>query len=387
MKGISNNPTTYISIPTTLILLFFLLFTFLSIDSQSQNLVNKIVIDAGHGGKDPGAVGKSSKEKDIVLAVALKTGKLIEANLEKTEVIYTRKSDVFIPLNTRATIANTSKADLFVSIHCNSNTNSLPKGSETYVMGMHKSEDNLQVAMLENSAILLEDDYKVNYEGFDPSSTENHIIFNFFQNSFQTQNIEIATAVQSELKQKTILGNRGVKQAGFWVLYKTAMPGILIELGFLSNAEEEAYLKTESGQEQMANAIFSAIQAYKNKHDNLELQKAGIKTKTIQKPKIAETTPPIGTEASPNKVSYRIQFLSLPTEQKLTGNKYAELPKIQSYFYQGAYRYTCGDFSLYTDAVALQNQVRKLGFTDAFVVAFFKDTRISVAEARKQSGQ
>ncbi|MFH1000850.1 MAG: N-acetylmuramoyl-L-alanine amidase [Bacteroidota bacterium] len=224
-----------------------LLLALYSTDIQSQNLVDIVVIDAGHGGKDPGALGRSSREKDIVLSVALKAGELITNNLKGVKVVYTRKTDVFIPLNTRAQIANNNKADLFISIHCNSNTSSQPKGAETYVMGMHKSEENLQVAMLENSAILLEDDYKTNYEGFDPSSIESHIIFNFFQNSFQSQNLDIASELQSEFKQNTAVVDRGVKEAGFWVLYKTAMPGILIELGFLSNSVDEAYLKSEKG--------------------------------------------------------------------------------------------------------------------------------------------
>jgi len=270
--------------------LFFIAFLLIfSSDIQGQNLVDRIVIDAGHGGKDPGASGKHSREKDITLAIALKAGQLVERNLKDVNVIYTRKTDVFIPLNTRANIANNSKADLFISIHCNSNTSSQPKGSETYVMGMHKSEDNLKVAMLENSAILLEDDYKTNYEGFDPSSTENHIIFNFFQNSFQVQNLEMASTLQKEFKLNTAVRDRGVNSAGFWVLYKTAMPGVLIELGFLSNPSDEAYLLSTKGQNQMAQAIFNAIKSFKENHDNLELKKLGIDRSQVQKPKFDNT--------------------------------------------------------------------------------------------------
>lgn len=357
------------------VLFFIALFLIYSSDIQSQNLVDRIVIDAGHGGKDPGASGKHSREKDIALAIALKTGQLVERNLKDVNVIYTRKTDVFIPLNTRAKIANNSKADLFISIHCNSNTSSQPKGSETYVMGMHKSEDNLKVAMLENSAILLEDDYKTNYEGFDPSSTENHIIFNFFQNSFQTQNLEMATTIQKEFKLNTAVRDRGVNSAGFWVLYKTAMPGVLIELGFLSNPVDEAYLLSGKGQNQMANAIFNAIKAFKENHDAQELKKLGFQPSQIQKTRIDDNVA--------EKVSYRVQFLSLSENKKLTAKKFTGIPNIKTYFYKGLYRYTSGDTSDFTEAVYLQNKIRKAGFKDAFIVAIYKGERISITEAKK----
>ncbi len=379
MKDILNSFKHRIPIFNGLALLLIVFLTLYSVDIQSQNLVDRVVIDAGHGGKDPGASGKHSREKDIVLSIALKTGKLIETNLKDVNIIYTRKTDVFIPLNTRAKIANNSKADLFISIHCNSNTSSQPKGSETYVMGMHKSEANLEVAMLENSAILLEDDYKTNYEGFDPSSTENHIIFNFFQNGFQSQNIEMATAVQAQFKRNTAVRDRGVKSAGFWVLYKTAMPGVLIELGFLSNSVDEAYLLSEKGQNQMAAAIFNALKAYKVKHDALELQKLGMTAAEAQKNKI--------NRKEINDVSFRVQFLSLAKDKKLTGKKYVKLPDIKTYFFKGLYRYTSGDTPNYIEIVNLQSQVRKTGFKDAFIIALYKGKRISIAEARKLSGQ
>lgn len=379
MKAILSNFKYRNPIFNGLALLIIVFLTLYSVDIQGQNLVDRIVIDAGHGGKDPGASGKHSREKDIVLSIALKTGKLIERNLKDVNIIYTRKTDVFIPLNTRAKIANKSKADLFISIHCNSNTSSQPKGSETYVMGMHKSKENLQVAMLENSAILLEDDYKTNYEGFDPTSTENHIIFNFFQNSFQSQNLELATAVQLRFKKNTAVRDRGVKSAGFWVLYKTAMPGILIELGFLSNSTDEAYLLSEKGQNQMAAAIFNALKAYKIKHDALELQKLGMNANDVQKPE--------ANKKGIKRVSFRVQFLSLATDKKLTGKKYNKLSAVKTYFYKGLYRYTSGDTNNYSEIVNLQSQIRKMGFKDAFIVALYNGERISIAEGRKLSGQ
>lgn len=379
MKDILNSFNHRFPFINALSLLLIISLTLYSVDIQSQNLVDRIVIDAGHGGKDPGASGKHSREKDIVLSIALKTGKLIEKDLKDVNIIYTRKTDVFIPLNTRAKIANNSKADLFISIHCNSNPSSQPKGSETYVMGMHKSEANLQVAMLENSAILLEDDYKTNYEGFDPSSTENHIIFNFFQNSFQSQNLEMATAVQSQFKRNTAVRDRGVKAAGFWVLYKTAMPGILIELGFLSNSTDEAYLLSEKGQNQMAAAIYNALKAYKIKHDALELQKLGMTAAEAHKNK--------ANKKNIQEVSFRVQFMSLASDKKLTGKKYNKLPDIKSYYHKGMYRYTSGDTGNYNEIVNLQSQVRKAGFKDAFIIAIYNGERISIAEGRKLSGQ
>jgi len=379
MKDILSSFKHGITIFNGFMLFNIALLTLYSVEAHSQNLVDRIVIDPGHGGKDPGASGKHSREKDIVLAIAIKTGDLIEANLKDISLIYTRKTDVFIPLNTRASIANNSKADLFISIHCNSNPSSQPKGSETYIMGMHKSEENLQVAMLENSAILLEDDYQTNYEGFDPSSTENHIIFNFFQNSFQSQNIDMATAVQTEFKRNTAVRDRGVKQAGFWVLYKTAMPGILIELGFLSNSTDEAYLLSEKGQNQMAKAIYNALKAYKIKHDGLERQKLSLNRNNTQNHQLTQNT--IET------VSFRIQFLSLSNEKKLTGSKYSKLSDIKTYFYKGMYRYTSGDTPNYKKAVNLQYKIRKMGFKDAFIIALNKGERISIAEAKKLSNQ
>ncbi len=357
--------------------LIIVLLTLYSLDSQSQNLVDRIVIDAGHGGKDPGASGKHSREKDIVLKVALKTGKLIKNNLKGVNVIYTRSTDVFIPLKTRAKIANNSQADLFVSIHCNSNPSAQPKGAETYVMGNYKSAANLKVAMLENSAMLLEDDYKTNYEGFDPSSTENYIIFNFFQNSFQLQNLELAKETQKEFKINTAVKDRGVKAAGFWVLYKTTMPSILIELGFLSNPSDEAYLLSEKGQNQMASAIFHAIKAYKIKHDKLEKQKQGFdKSTRVSKVLVSQKV---------EGLSYRIQFLSLAKQKKLTAKKYLKLPQVQSYLYKGMYRYTSGDTPNFEEAKNLQTQIRKMGFKDAFMIALYQGKRISIAEALKKS--
>lgn len=224
--------------------------------------IKTVCIDAGHGGHDSGCLGSSSKEKEIALSIALKLGKLIEQNFSDVKVIYTRKTDVFIPLHERANIANRAKADLFICIHLNSGAKAA-YGSETYVMGLHKTNDNLGVAKRENAAILLEDDYKTQYDGFDPNSPEANIIFSLYQNQYMHQSVEFASKIQQQFEEHAGRYNRGVKQAGFLVLYKTAMPAVLIENGFLTHDAEEKFLDSDKGQTTMATAIYRAFKEYK----------------------------------------------------------------------------------------------------------------------------
>lgn len=249
---------------STLCLLFLLVSSF-NHEEEVKNPFNVIVIDAGHGGHDPGCNGGNSKEKDVTLAIALKLGKLIEDSLKDVKVIYTRKTDKFIELSERSNIANKNNADLFISIHCNANDNKAANGTETYLMGLHKAEDNLQVSKRENNVILLEKDYKTNksYEGFDPNSPAGHIIFTLFQSAYRNQSIKFAEMVESEFKTKSKLKSRGVKEAGFLVLWKSMMPGVLIETGFLSSETDRKTLSKDSGQVVMAKAIFSAVVKYK----------------------------------------------------------------------------------------------------------------------------
>lgn len=251
--------------------IFTLLFTFyFSIFSCFSDVPGKktgykirtIVIDAGHGGHDTGCLGSDSREKEVALRIALKLGKLIESNCPDVKVIYTRKTDVFIPLIERANIANRAKADLFICIHLNSG----PKtayGSETFVMGLHKTDDNLSVAKRENSAILLEDNYEKNYDGFDPNSPEANIIFSLYQNQFMQQSLSFAAKIQKQFKENSKRYSRGVKQAGFLVLYKTAMPSVLIENGFLTNDNDQRFLTSDAGQASMASSIYRAFKSYK----------------------------------------------------------------------------------------------------------------------------
>lgn len=244
--------------------LSLLLLSFFTITAQSAPKKFVVVIDAGHGGHDPGAVGKKAKEKTINLNTALKLGKLIEQNCGDVKVVYTRKTDVFIPLNQRAQIANNAKADLFISIH----TNALPKGkivsgAETYTLGMARAGENLEVAKKENSVILMENGYKETYKGFNPNSSESYIIFEFMQDKNMNQSINFAKKIQQQFK-KAGRVDKGVHQAGFLVLRETAMPSVLVELGYISTPQEENFLNTSAGIDKMAKSIYNAFISYKS---------------------------------------------------------------------------------------------------------------------------
>lgn len=245
----------------------FLPFVFLfCITNQAQSLdtrVRRVVIDPGHGGKDPGAVGKIHYEKDIVLSVSLRFGRLIEEWFPDVEVIYTRNRDYYVELADRSDIANKAHADLFISVHANANDSREAVGSETYVMGLHMSKDNLDVAMRENSVITYEDDYHSKYEGFDPRSPESYIMFLLMQNAYLDQSIKLAELFQNEFSQGPIMRNRGVRQAGFLVLWRTAAPSVLVELGFMSNIKEEETLGDPEMQDQLAERMLIAFKKYK----------------------------------------------------------------------------------------------------------------------------
>jgi len=225
--------------------------------------ISKVVIDAGHGGHDPGTHGRKYKEKDIALNIALKVGTYIEQYVPGVEVIYTRKDDSYIPLDKRAEIANKNDANLFISIHVNSIPNNTTYGTETWVMGLHRSESNLEVAKRENAVILLDEDYTERYEGFDPNSPESYILFSLTQDAYYESSIKMAQKVESQFKERVGRNSRGVKQAGFVVLYKTAMPSVLVETGFITHRTEEEYLGSERGQDLIASGIYRAFKEYK----------------------------------------------------------------------------------------------------------------------------
>ena len=223
-----------------------------------------LVIDPGHGGKDPGAVGSGAKEKNINLAVALALGKLVEQNCKDVKVVYTRKTDVFVELNERANIANKAKADLFISIHTNATSAKVgPRGAETYTLGMHRAADNLAVAKRENSVITLESNYEEKYEGFDPNSSESYIIFELMQDKNMESSVKLAGLIQKQFRNTAGRVDKGVHQAGFLVLRATSMPSVLVELGYINNASEATYLTSTAGVNAMAKSIYNAFIAYK----------------------------------------------------------------------------------------------------------------------------
>ena len=233
--------------------------------------INTVVIDAGHGGKDSGTSGVSSKEKDIALKIALELGKTIQKYLKDVKVIYTRTSDTFIELEQRAQMANKNGADLFISIHCNSLPTNTPEkrkqgiyGTETYIMGMHTSEANFEVAKRENAVILMEDGNQEVYEGFDPHSPESYILFSLYQSANLENSLRLADKIEHQFKDRVKRKSRGVRQAGFWVLYRTSMPSVLVETGYLSNNKEEKYLNDPYGQTLIASGLFRAFRDYKN---------------------------------------------------------------------------------------------------------------------------
>lgn len=228
-----------------------------------KKTISTIVIDAGHGGNDPGSMSNGVKEKDITLALSLAFGKKLQELIPEIKVIYTRSTDKFIPLWERATVANKNAADLFISIHCNSHNNTAILGTETFAMGLHKAEDNLEVAKRENNVLLLENDYQEKYEGFDPNSPESHIYFSLYQNAYMEQSIKLAAKVEHQISKGINRQSRGVKQAGFVVLWKTGMPSILVESGFISNQKDRDYLNSPAGVDEMATAMATAVLEYK----------------------------------------------------------------------------------------------------------------------------
>ena len=253
----------------TLIIFFLFLSGLVNNDvfAQEKTNITKVVIDAGHGGKDPGTIGKKAQEKNIALQIALKLSEDIRNRCKGVTVILTRTTDEFIELHERAEIANRSKADLFISIHCNSNPKHTFQGAETYVMGLHRTEANLEIAKKENASILMEPDYSTRYNGFDPNSDESYITFTLFQNAYLEQSTKFASFVQDEMKDRVGMNDRGVRQAGFLVLYKTTMPSVLIETVFLSNPDEEKFLMSDKGQEYIASAICRAFIKFKARQE------------------------------------------------------------------------------------------------------------------------
>lgn len=362
------------------VVLFLLMSPFLKLQGQDDKVTKfkTVVIDAGHGGKDPGAIGKIAKEKDIVLSIALKVGVYLKENMPGVNVVYTRTEDVFVPLDERAEKANKAKADLFVSIHGNSISNPKIYGAETFVLGLHRSEENLEVAKKENSVIILEEDYSTKYEGFDLTQPESYIIFELMQNVYLDQSILAASLVQNQFESRVGRHNRGVKQAGFLVLRKTSMPGILVEVGFLSNAKEERYLMSEDGQAYIASGIFRAIRDYRDRFEartNLSVNKDVLNM-------VDNATNPLKPSAfeeeKMDEVEFRIQIAS--SSQKVS-DKYGVLAlfdDIWVYEENNMYKYTTAISNSYQEISEILKKVR-MDVADCFIVAFKDGERIPVS--------
>ena len=417
-------------------------------NSQKREIgkVTTVVIDPGHGGDKPGAIGKHCKEKDIVLQVAKKFGSLIQANYPDVKVIYTRTTDADVSLSGRAHLANTSKADLFISIHANSHPTSAPTGVETFVMGLSKSKANMEVAKKENADILLEQDYQKNsaYQGFDPYSPENSIIFALYQNAYLDKSLDFASLIQKEYGSHIKSPNRGVKNAEFMVLYLSAMPAVLTEIGFISNPSEEAFMMSDFGQATIAVSLFEAFMRYKCKEEGLPLiakpiidlpgyGKNAVQAKPEEKTPVApekkdepqalkDTThskadstachaaPALAsapdsttakadkTETAPAKADntaasekekpvFKVQFLTADRILKPGASQLRGETDYETYKDGGSIRYLKGNAGSIREAKEIQSEMRNKGFKDAFVIAFYKGARISVQQAREMLEQ
>lgn len=352
------------------------LFCILNVFGQSDSNTFSIVLDAGHGGKDPGNSYHGFVEKDIALKTTLKVGKFLEREKDFT-VTYTRKTDEFIELVNRPKIANKIDANLFVSIHCNSVKNFEPAGTETFVMGLSRTNMNMEVAKKENSVILLEDNYKKTYQGFDPSKPENLIGLQIIQEENLYSSISLATTIQENFTNRLNRKTRGVKQQPLWVLDAAKMPGVLIELGFLSNKEEGEYLNSDEGQTEMARQIANAIIHYKKMYFNEPLTEEDISTidkkykadqKEIADAEIAKPEETVKVE--PGQALYKIQLFASSKKKNLYSNDFKGLKDISFTFENNLYRYYYGKSYDLEYTKKMYSEAKNHGFSDAFIVLF-----------------
>ncbi len=368
-----------------------------------------VVIDAGHGGNDPGCLGEVINEKSVALGIAMKLGKYINENFPDVKVVYTRNTDVFIPLTDRARIANEVKADLFISVHANANPKREPYGTETYVMGVGTDMDRNTdiVKTRENSVIFLEKDYKKNYDGMDPNDPASEIIANMIQKEKLDQSLYLASRVQTQFETRMKLLNRGVKQRVLYVMYRTVMPSILVETGFLTNKEDEKYLSSEKGQAYVASCIFRAFRMYKMQAEgrtSAEIkaaEEADFAKQSAEIGKMPETLSvlaskvnidtvkaPVETVATPKEskkipedtsdLIFKVQLTSSSKKIELTSPKFKGLDNVQVYEGDGSFKYTAGKCKSMTEAAKLQKKAMEIGFKDAFVVAFYRGQRVSM---------
>ena len=376
---------------------------------KAQDARFTVVLDAGHGGHDPGAMSSSSREKDINLAVVMDLGAIIEQKFKDVKVIYTRKTDKYLTLQERADVVNNHHADLFICIHTNASPSSSAYGAETFTLGLAKTRANLDVAMRENSVILLEEDYRTKYKGFDPNSVDSYIMFEFMQDKYIDKSIDFSSTIQKQFVNYCQRTDRGVRQAGFWVLHRSACPSVLVELGFISNPAEERYLTSEQGQKEMSTAIFNAFVDYKRAHDKRSgRQTSGVskieqknkedepKQKHIDLPVVTEKKPEIDTVLKQTKIEtptlnkkeiekipvFKVQLFA---SKKIVKSKSAEFKGVsntESFEENGYNKYTVGVETDYSKIEKIRKEmVRK--FPNAFIIAFIGDKKIPVNDALK----
>jgi N-acetylmuramoyl-L-alanine amidase len=333
-----------------------------------------VVIDAGHGGKDPGNLGTgrySLTEKDVTLDVSNKLAAYIRKNMPDVKVILTRTGDSFPKLSSRVKIANNAEADVFISIHCDAFTTENARGCGTYVMGMHKTEQSLNSAMRENASIFKEENYEDNYEGFDPNDPDTYIALSLRQNVFLDNSLQLGSLIQNQFRDKVGRKDRGVRQAGYYVISFTSMPSVLVELGFLTNPNEEDFLQSEDGKTYMASALFRAFREYRNIH----------KPQITNEP-IVEQADELETEPKPQHtdvVTFRVQIASSPTELDKSDPFFRGLQNVDMYLSGGQYKYTTGLFGVAEDAHVKKRELRDQGFSGAFVAAFKDGKRVPMS--------
>ena len=341
----------------------------------AQKKAFTVVIDAGHGGHDPGAMGKLTQEKKLNLEVSQRLEQQIKLHHPDVKVVMTRKNDVFLTLQQRADIVNKNNADLFICIHTNAAENRNVTGTETFVLGVDKMQSNLDVAMRENAVMLLEDDYQTTYEGFDPNSVDSYIMFELMQDQYIDQSLNFATLVQHQF---TDIGrsDRGVRQAGFWVLHKSACPSVLIEMGFISNINEEKYLASDKGKEDITNSIYQAFEQYKSAYD----RKHGIVKASQAESKPAEAKADKSAEAKADKPVYKVQIFSTLKPVPAGDPTFRGLKNCQCTKDGKFYKYTYGEDADYQTILDIQQEL-KTKFKDCFIVAFLGNKQIPVKEA------
>ena len=372
----------FINIKPIVVILF--LFFCTTIFSQSKNKF-VIILDAGHGGKDPGNSYHGFVEKEIALKTALKLEKYLKKESD-IEVVHTRKTDVFIDLVDRPKKANHMDANLFVSIHCNSVNNPIPFGTETFVMGLTRSKGNLEIAKQENSVILLEKNYKQTYKGFDPKNPETLIGLKILQEDYLDRSIQLASKIESNFKNKVNRKSRGIKQTPLWVLDAAYMPSVLIELGFLSNKSEGKYLNSDSGQENMAQAIASAIISYKKEYFGGgygKISNKSSKSESKSEERTKETKTKETVEEKSNVV-FKVQFAAGNQNIKLTPSNFKGLKNVSVRTNNGKFfKYAYGETSDYNQAKKDLKEVKSKGYAAAYIIAFRDGKNVSVKEALK----